>query len=55
MNIALLDDSSAHNAQMREAILRICREEQLPVEIRLEATTFEEIQALAASDPLQSV
>ena len=55
MNIALLDDSSAHNAQMREAILRICREEQLPVEIRLEATTFEEIQAYAASDPPQTV
>ena len=51
MNIVLLDDSPSHNAQMREAILNIASREQLPLEIALTATTFEEVEAYAAGNP----
>lgn len=55
MNIVLLDNSSAHNAQLRAAIQRICDAEGLPCEFRLEATQFEEVLQYAESNPPQTV
>ena len=51
MNIVLLDDSPAHNAQMRRAIEDIAKRENLPAEVVLEATAFEELEAYAAGNP----
>ena len=51
MNIVLLDDSSAHNAQLRAAIQRICDVEKLPCEFKLVATRFEDVLKYAQSNP----
>ena len=51
MNIVLLDNVAAHNAQMRMVIQRICDEERLPCEFKLEATSFEEVIEYAESNP----
>lgn len=51
MNIVLLDDVGSHNAQLKQAILDICRRENLPAEIALEATRFEQVLEYAASNP----
>ena len=51
MRIVLLDDSRAHNAQMRQAIENICGDAHIPAEIALEATCFDEVAAYAAGNP----
>lgn len=51
MRIVLLDDSRAHNAQMRQAIENICGDAHIPAEIALEATCFDEVAAYVAGNP----
>ena len=55
MRIVLLDDSGAHNNQMCAAIQKIAAEAQIPIEIVLQTTRFDDVLAYAAENPPATV
>ena len=55
LNFVLLDDVASHNRIMEQMLLGVCREEDIPVNIALKASAFEDVLSYVSSSAQPTV
>ena len=55
LSFVLLDDVASHNDIMEQMLLGVCREEDIPVNIALKASAFEDVLSYVSSSAQPTV